>query len=186
MVTIFHLYRNNMNKLCIAVSKIKNDDKIEYNKDLGAEKTYKVYNAMSEIVIHSAETFIQEDFETVIFKDDVDSYQQIFHNNFQHVYDEWNKDGPNNILFLDCDTLVINPVEVFGKFEHFQMFNYTDPKTLSGDDVNNKYGLKHEHYFNAGCRYYPDSMSEDVWDLGWKYANDWDYNIWGTEQIIFN
>ena len=65
-----------MNKLCIAVSKIKNDDKIEYNKDLGAEKTYKVYNAMSEIVIHSAETFIQEDFETVIFKDDVDSYQQ--------------------------------------------------------------------------------------------------------------
>ena len=175
-----------MNKLCIAVSKIKNDDKIEYNKDLGAEKTYKVYNAMSEIVIHSAETFIQEDFETVIFKDDVDSYQQIFHNNFQHVYDEWNKDGPNNILFLDCDTLVINPVEVFGKFEHFQMFNYTDPKTLSGDDVNNKYGLKHEHYFNAGCRYYPDSMSEDVWDLGWKYANDWDYNIWGTEQIIFN
>ena len=23
-------------------------------------------------------------------------------------------------------------------------------------------------------------------DLGWKYANDWDYDIWGTEQIIFN
>jgi len=175
-----------MNKLCIAVSKIKNNNKIEYNKDLGAEKTYKVYNAMSEIVIHSAETFIQEDFETVVFKDEVDSYQQIFHKNFQHVYDEWNKDGPNNILFLDCDTLVINPVEVFGQFKHFQMFNYTDPKTLSGDDANNKYGLNHEHYFNAGCRYYPDSMSQDVWDLGWKYAKDWDYNIWGTEQIIFN
>ena len=29
-------------------------------------------------------------------------------------------------------------------------------------------------------------MSQDVWDLGWKYAKDWDYNIWGTEQIIFN
>ena len=175
-----------MNKLCIAVSKIKNNDSIEYNKDLGAEKTYKVYNAMSEIVIHSAETFIQEDFEVVVFQDEVKNYQEIFHKNFQNVYSEWQKDGPNNILFLDCDTLVISPVEVFGQFDQFQLFNYTDPKTLSGDDANNKYGLKHEHYFNAGCRYYPDSMPQDLWDLGWKYAKDWDYNIWGTEQIIFN
>ena len=174
------------NKLCMAVSKIKTDEKLEYNKQLGAEKTYTLYKSMAEIVQHSAESFIQEDFDTVIFEDKVDSYQQIFHNNFQHVYDEWNKDGPNNLLFLDCDTLVINPVEVFGKFDRFQMFNYTDPKTLSGDDANNKYGLAHQHYFNAGCRYYPDSMSSDVWDLGWKYASDWDYNIWGTEQIIFN
>ena len=66
------------------------------------------------------------------------------------------------------------------------MFNYTDPKTLGGKDANNKYGLQHQHYFNAGVRYYPKTMSQEVWDLGWKYANDWDYNIWGTEQIIFN
>ena len=66
------------------------------------------------------------------------------------------------------------------------MFNYTDPKTLGGNDANNKYGLQHQHYLNAGVRYYPKSMSKDVWDLGWKYAKDWDYNIWGTEQIIFN
>jgi len=170
----------------MAVSKIKADENLEYNKDIGAEKTHTLYKSMSEIVQHSAETFIQEDFETVVFKDEVENYQQIFHNNFQHVYDEWQKDGPHNILFLDCDTLVINPVEVFGQFDRFQMFNYTDPKTLSGADRDNKYGLMHEHYFNAGCRYYPDSMSQDVWDLGWKYASDWDYNIWGTEQIIFN
>lgn len=170
----------------MAVSKINSDEKLEFNKEVGADKTYTLYKAMAEIVQHSAETFIQEEFETVVFQDDVDSYQQIFHNNFQHVYNEWQKDGPNNILFLDCDTLVINPVNVFGEFDKFQMFNYTDPKKLEGDDANNKYGLMHDHYFNAGCRYYPSTMSKDVWDLGWKYANDWDYNIWGTEQIIFN
>jgi len=174
------------NILCLAVSKINDNTKLEYNQNLGAEKTYKIYNAMSEIVIHSAETFIQEDFEIVVFEDEVKNYQEIFHKNFQNVYDVWQEDGPNNILFLDCDTLVISPVEVFGKLDRFQLFNYTDPKTLSGDDANNKYGLQHQHYFNAGCRYYPSTMSKDVWDLGWKYANDWDYNIWGTEQIIFN
>lgn len=175
-----------MNLLCMAVSKIKTDKKLEYNKEIGADNTFALYNAMSEIVQHSAETFIQEDFETEIFEDEVDSYQEIFHKNFQNVYDTWNDNGPNNILFLDCDTLVINPVEVFDKFDRFQLFNYTDPKTLSGNDANNKYGIQHDHYFNAGCRYYPSSMTKEVWDLGWSYAKDWDYNIWGTEQIIFN
>lgn len=175
------------NILCMSVSKINTNDKLEYNKQLGAEKTYKIYQAMSEIVLHSAETFIQEDFEIVVFEDQVDSYQDIFHNNFQHVYDEFHtEDGPHNILFLDCDTLVVAPVEVFGKFDRFQMFNYTDPKKLTGSDANNKYGLKHEHYFNAGVRYYPSTMPKELWDLGWSYAKDWDYNIWGTEQIIFN
>jgi hypothetical protein len=175
------------NILCMAVSKIKSNDKLEYNKQLGAEHTYKLYQAMSEIVMHSAKTFIQEDFEIVVFEDEVDNYQQIFHKNFQHVYDEFHgEDGPHNILFLDCDTLVVAPVQVFGQFERFQLFNYTDPKTLSGPDANNRYGLQYEHYFNAGVRYYPDSMPEELWNLGWSYAKDWDYDIWGTEQIIFN
>lgn len=174
------------NILCMAVSKIAADSKLEYNQDLGADTTHLVYQAMSEIVVHSAETFIQEDFEIVLFEDNVASYQEIFHRNFQNVYDVWKQDGPNNILFLDCDTLVTAPVEVFGKYKQFQMFNYTDPKRLSGDDLNNKYGLDFEHYFNAGCRYYPAEMDQSVWDLGWQYAKDWDYNIWGTEQLIFN
>ena len=174
------------NILCLAVSKINANSELEYNQNLGAELTYQVYRAMSEIVIHSAETFIQEDFDIVVFEDQVDSYQQIFHNNFKNVHDVWTQDGPNNILFLDCDTLVTAPVNVFGKYDKFQMFNYTDPKRLSGDDLNNKYGLDFEHYFNAGCRYYPAHMSSSVWDLGWSYASDWDYDIWGTEQLIFN
>lgn len=175
------------NLLCMAVSKIKKDATLEYNQDLGTENTELLYKAMSEIVIHSAETFIQEDFEIVIFEDEVSSYQEIFHRNFQNVYDAWNDQGPNNILFLDCDTLIVSPVEVFGKFDRFQMFNYSDPRFLNGNDKdNNKYGMDFDHYFNAGSRYYPSTMSQDVWDLGWKYANDWDYGIWGTEQLIFN
>lgn len=174
------------NILCLTVSKIKNSDSLEYNRQLGADNNYLVYEAMAEIVVHSARHFIQEEFDVHIIRDEVDSYQQIFHNNFQNVYDVWNPDEPNNILYLDGDTLVTGPVSVFGKLDHFQMFNYTDPKTLSGKDAENKYGLQFEHYLNAGCRYYPATMDKAVWDLGWSYANDWDYNIWGTEQIIFN
>lgn len=175
------------NILCMNVSKIVSGGKLEFNDRLGADTTYKIYQAMSEIVIHSAKTFIQEDFQVEIFRDTVNSYQEIFHRNFDHVYKKFHSPhGPHNILFLDCDTLVVAPVQVFGKFDRFQMFNYTAPKTLKGADAKNKYGLHHAHYFNAGVRYYPSAMPDELWDLGWSYANDWDYTIWGTEQIIFN
>lgn len=174
------------NFLALSVCKIRDTGKIEYNQNQSTEATFQIYNAMSEIVIHSAETFIQEDFEIVVFEDEVDSYQEIFHKNFQNVYDLWKEEGPNNIFYLDCDTLITRPVEVFGKYDRFQLFNYTDPKKLSGKDAGNKYGLQHEHYFNAGVRYYPSTMTPELWDLGWSYAKDWDYNIWGTEQVIFN
>jgi hypothetical protein len=140
---------------------------------------------MSEILCESVDTFLEGDWDFEIIENDVDSYQEVFDTNFNEVYEMWDN-GKNNILFLDLDTIMLQPVNVFDNLDYFQMFNYTDPKTLGGKDADNKYGLQHQHYFNAGVRYYPSKMSQDVWDLGWKYASDWDYNIWGTEQIIFN
>ena len=173
------------NIVTMALCRIKNNDKLEYNTDQGVDNTFKLYSSMSEILCESVDTFLDGDWEFEIIENDVENYQQIFDTNFAEVYEMWDN-GNNNILFLDLDTIMLKPVSIFDKLNKFQMFNYTDPKTLSGKDADNKYGLKHEHYFNAGVRYYPSSMSKDVWDLGWKYAKDWDYNIWGTEQIIFN
>lgn len=173
------------NIVSMALCRIKNNDKLEYNTDQGADNTFKLYSSMSEIVCESVGTFLEGDWEFEIIENEVDSYQEVFDKNFGEVYEMWDS-GNNNVFFLDLDTIMLKPVNVFDQLNNFQMFNYTDPKTLGGKDANNKYGLQHEHYFNAGVRYYPKTMSQDVWDLGWKYASDWDYNIWGTEQIIFN
>ena len=173
------------NIVAMALCRIKDSSNLEYNQDKGADKTYTLYSSMCEILCESADRHIAGDWDFEIIENEVENYQEIFDTNFGEVYDMWDS-GKNNILFLDLDTFVIGNVDVFDKLEHFQMFNYTDPKTLGGKDASNKYGLQHEHYLNAGVRYYPKTMSQDVWDLGWKYAKDWDYNIWGTEQIIFN
>lgn len=173
------------NIVSMALCRIKSDDKLEYNQEKGAENTFKLYSSMCDILCESCDYFIEGDWDFEIIENEVESYQEIFDTNFNEVYQMWDG-GKNNILFLDLDTFVISPVNVFNKLNEFQLFNYTDPKTLSGNDANNKYGLQHEHYLNAGVRYYPDTMDNEVWDLGWKYAKDWDYNIWGTEQIIFN
>ena len=173
------------NIVTMALCRINNNDKLEYNQENGADNTFKLYSSMSEILCESVDTFLEGDWEFEIIENKVDSYQEVFDKNFGEVYEMWDS-GNNNILFLDLDTIMLQPVNVFDKLDHFQMFNYTDPKTLSGKDADNKYGLQHEHYLNAGVRYYPNKMSQDVWELGWKYAKDWDYDIWGTEQIIFN
>lgn len=173
------------NIVSMALCRINNNDKLEYNQENGADNTFKLYSSMSEILCESVDTFLEGDWEFEIIENKVDSYQEVFDTNFAEVYEMWDS-GNNNILFLDLDTIMLQPVNVFDKLDHFQMFNYTDPKTLGGKDADNKYGLQHEHYLNAGVRYYPNKMSQDVWELGWKYAKDWDYDIWGTEQIIFN
>jgi len=173
------------NIVTMALCRINNNDKLEYNQENGADNTFKLYSSMSEILCESVDTFLEGDWEFEIIENKVDSYQEVFDKNFGEVYEMWDS-GNNNILFLDLDTIMLQPVNVFDKLDHFQMFNYTDPKTLGGKDADNKYGLQHEHYLNAGVRYYPNKMSQDVWELGWKYAKDWDYDIWGTEQIIFN
>lgn len=173
------------NIVTMALCRIKDNQKLEYNQEKGADNTFKLYSSMCEILCESVDTFLEGDWDFEIIENEVDSYQQVFDTNFKEVYEMWDG-GKNNVFFLDLDTIMLKPVNIFDQLDHFQMFNYTDPKTLSGQDAKNKYGLQHQHYFNAGVRYYPSKMSQDVWDLGWKYANDWDYNIWGTEQIIFN
>lgn len=173
------------NIVTMALCRIKDNQKLEYNQEKGADNTFKLYSSMCDILCESVDTFLEGDWDFEIIENEVDSYQQVFDTNFKEVYEMWDG-GKNNVFFLDLDTIMLKPVNIFDQLEHFQMFNYTDPKTLSGQDAKNKYGLQHQHYFNAGVRYYPSKMSQDVWDLGWKYANDWDYNIWGTEQIIFN
>ena len=173
------------NIVTMALCRIKDNQKLEYNQEKGADNTFKLYSSMCDILCESVDTFLEGDWDFEIIENEVENYQQIFDTNFAEVYEMWDG-GKNNVFFLDLDTIMLQPVNVFDNLDHFQMFNYTDPKTLGGKDANNKYGLQHQHYFNAGVRYYPSKMSQDVWDLGWKYASDWDYNIWGTEQIIFN
>jgi len=81
------------------------------------------------------------------------------------------------------DNFMQKPTKIFGEFDDFMMFNYTDPKSSS---EKNKWDIQHKHFFNADVRYYPHTMSQDIWDMGLKLAEDWDFDCWNTEQIILN
>lgn len=143
---------------------------------------YDWYMKMHDISLRTFEKHLQGDWEFIFFNKEVENIQEVFKDHFFEIYDIW-KQGDCNILYCGPDNMMMKPTEFFGKYDDFRMFNYTDPKSSVEP---NHYDVQHEHFFNADVRYYPSTMSQDIWDMGLEMANNWDFNSWNTEQFILN
>ena len=143
---------------------------------------YEWYMKMHEISLRTFKKHLQGDWEFIFFNKEVDNIQEVFKDHFFEIYDIW-KQGNCNILYCGPDNVMMKPTHFFGKYQDFMMFNYTDPKQSVEA---NHYNIQHEHFFNADVRYYPSTMSQDIWDMGLEMANNWDFDSWNTEQFILN
>jgi len=145
------------------------------------------YTKMHEISLKSFEKYLAGDWEFVFYQEEVENIQEVFRDHFFKIYNLWKENAPCNILYCGPDNIMMKPTEIFGRYDKFSMFNFTDPKTTRpGREDTNAYNVYHPHYFNADVRYYPAEMSQDTWDIGLQMAENWDFNCWGTEQVILN
>jgi len=138
------------------------------------------YNAMEEIMIRSAGRHLRDCDGYHIFRGTSDHIRAVFVENFKEIYDMWRQG--NNILYVDLDVVFTKPYTVFGTTDKFTMFNYTDPRAT----ICTHYDMKFEHFFNCGIRYYPQTMSSSVWDLGFEMLENFDWGRWDSEQVIYN
>ena len=143
---------------------------------------YDWYMKMHDISLRTFEKHLQGDWEFVFFNKEVENIQEVFKDHFFEIYDIW-KQGDCNILYCGPDNIMMKPTEFFGQYDDFRMFNYTDPKQSTEP---NHYNIQHQHFFNADVRYYPSTMSQDIWDMGLEMAENWDFDSWNTEQFILN
>ena len=143
---------------------------------------YDWYMKMHDISLRSFEKHLQGDWEFIFFNKEVQNIQEVFKDHFFEIYDIW-KEGDCNILYCGPDNIMMKPTEFYGKYNDFMMFNYTDPKTSIEP---NHYNIQHEQFFNADVRYYPNTMSHDIWDMGLEMAENWVFKSWNTEQFILN
>jgi hypothetical protein len=141
----------------------------------GAPGVANRYSEMHRISLISALHFLQGSWAPVVFSEPAESRVAMFKQSWQRIRELWHRE-PCNILYLDSDTIMVQPTEIFGKFDNFRMFNHSTPPSQA----------PFEHYFNAAVRYYPHTMTRDVWDLGDNLAMTWNLDIWDQEQIIFN
>ncbi len=135
-----------------------------------------VYDLYKQIQAESHYTHkknIKGDWDYVLLEKDVNHPFEIFQNTFKRVAELW-KEGDTNILFFGLDTITVKPVEIFGKYEDFMMFNYTDPKSNS----------IYKNNFNCDVRYYPASMDEALIDHSLEEQSK--LQKWEDEQNIYN
>ena len=120
--------------------------------------------------------------EIVVFKDEKENIHDAFKDGFFRIYDLW-KSEPCNIMFCGVDTYCQHPVEIFNKFDHFMMFNYTS--YTPPDNEGKVSGFGFDHYFNCDVRYYPHSMKQETWEEAFEYSEPWEYE-WNFEQRLYN
>ena len=140
------------------------------------------YQQMHQVSLASFEKNLTGTWEHKFLSGEVDNINQAFERTFWYIYDLWHA-KPCNILYTDPDTVLIKPLNIWDQFSEFRMFNYTDPRSLTTENIYNK---KFEHFYNAGVRYFTATMAEETWAVGRTIAEHWDHTTYDTEQIILN
>ena len=138
----------------------------------------KNYLAMIEVMKDSAKQYVEDLDDIIIHTGTVSDIRTAFEHHYWQVRQLW-KEG-HNILYVDADVLFTKPLKIFGVFDEFKMFNYTDPRSL------NQHPYVFEHYYNCGVRYFPSDLSEDIWAIGDAGFTNMDRTYWDSEQRIYN
>lgn len=146
------------------------------------ENLYESYVELHQISLSSYKSMLGGEWEFKFFRGNVDQINCAFEKTFWSIHDLWHSE-PCNILYTDPDTLAVKPFDPWNQYKHFSMFNYTDPRSF---DKPNQWNLSFEHFFNAGVRYFPATMSPEIWKLGATMAKSWNYESYDTEQLILN
>ena len=139
----------------------------------GAGNSYSEYEQMQKLSYVTFRHFLEDDWEYVLLEGEVDDVLGAFRSNFIKLYDLGHSQ-PCNILFCGLDCQMLKPTKIFGRWDNFMLFNYTDPKQT----------IKHINNFNCDIRYYPASLDRKWWEYTLRKMNS--LKVWSDEQDIYN
>jgi len=132
------------------------------------------YDKMNDLSVSSFFHNLQGDWEYIKLESVADSVYQVFRQQFIGIWNIWKRE-PCNIYYCGSDTQALKPVEVFGRYKHFMLFNYTDPKSETG----------YPHYLNADIRYYPAEMDREKFEEAVNFITDPELG-WQQDQFLYN
>lgn len=146
--------------------------------DRSAEETndkdlYYYYEKMAKLSEASFFHNLRGDWEYIKLESTANDVNHVFRQQFRAIWDIWSSE-PCNIYYCGSDVQVLKPVEVFGRYQHFMMFNYTDPKSL--DEI--------EHFLNADIRYYPAEMDRGMFEQALARLSN--CTEWNGDQKLYN
>ena len=126
-------------------------DITQSNKDIIAKFCIKLgikYNIinMSNEFISKYKTTYGKNNSNARSKLDISAYYRMFVLKYLYI----NKIYQKQVLYLDCDTIIVNSLfHMFEKYNRFPLYAYEDDK-INGDIINSKHTNNLEFYFNSG------------------------------------
>ena len=153
-----------------AVAEHANSHGLDPCADRAAEYTF-----MCEVSQATARRYLRGDWQGITLTEPFADRESMFRANYEWVREQWHRE-PCNILFVDSDTVFLQPVEIFGEFREFRMFNWSTPKTHA----------RYENYYNCAVRYFPAAMTEETWRVGDFWFGQWDPARYDDEQAQYN
>ena len=123
-----------------------------------------------DMIIQSAEKHIKNLDDIIIIQNDRKyiNYKNARIDTILQTRDLWLQG--NNIFAIESDTLCVDEVDVFGRYDKMVMFSKN---------------FNHESIFNAGVKYFPQEMPKEVWDtqtiidvLDWPWTHGDEQQFW--------
>lgn len=134
---------------------------------------YYYYEKMSRLSEASFFENLLGDWEYIKLESTANDVNHVFRQQFRAIYEIWNSE-PCNIFYCGSDVQVLKPTEIFGKYKHFLLFNYTDPKSLD----------EYDHFLNADIRYYPAEMDHNMFEQALRDVEN--ATEWNNDQKLYN
>jgi len=147
---------------------------------------YDLYRQLCLESLASTRHFLGGDWEYILFDEDIEHINKAMPLNNDRTYELWHKE-PCNILWVGPDVQFVKPTEIFGVFNEFRLFNWTDPKSWYEP---NQYNKTFDNLFNNDLQYYPATMDPKVWEIERTMRAEWaeteDMNSYCNQQIVHN
>jgi len=141
--------------------------------------TWPDYLRMHELSLHSFRKNLLGDWQEItVMEPPQHSLQEAFRHTAILTQQIYQQHQPCRILYTDPDTVCARPLDLFGRFTEFRLFDQMDQTVQP-------LSAKWDGYWNCSVRYFPEHLDEQFWKRMWDIMEGWDYERYDYEQEMY-
>lgn len=143
------------------------------------KSNFPAYNKMQDISIASFQKYLLGDWQLMDIRLPKQSnLQEAFIYTMKLTKKIYLENQPCRILYTDPDTICMKPLDIWGKFPEFRLFDQMDQNIQP-------ISRGTEGYWRCQVRYFPENLSKKFWNKLDRLMAKWNYTQYAFEQEVY-
>lgn len=152
---------------------------IKYFFSEHTQNTWEEYTRMQELSTESFLRNLEGDWELIsIMEPPQPSLQDAFRYTATLTRKIYESHAPCRILYTDPDTLCIRPLDIWGRFKEFRLFDQMDQRV-------HPLAARWDGYWNCSVRYFPEGLVPKFWEGMAHRMQAWEWERYDYEQEMY-